>query len=442
MDGTGTRTPNVVAGLPPGPKVPMAVQTVLFMSSARAPFLTRCWRRYGDVFTLRMLGRSPMVVLCDGEHTKPVFAGRPEVFHAGEGNEILRPVLGEHSLLTMDEDAHRQARRMLMPAFNGAALHRYARMISQIAAEQVPQWPTGRVQALHPWLQKLTLEVILRVVFGVTGHERLARMRRLVPRVTGIGSLTFLASLVPWLHAVPSVRSSWRHVAELDRLLLAEIAERRHVDDIAERSDVLSMMLRAGAGPQPPSDQELRDELITLVLAGHETTATGLAWTFHELARNPGVLRAATTAAEDGDEDYLEAVFKEALRLRPVVYGVSRKLTEPTEIAGYRLPRGAIVSPSIGLPHQDSRRFEHPERFDPDRFCGGQPASTDWLPFGGGVRRCIGAGFSIAEAVQILRVALATMHVRPGRRAPERARARTVTLIPHRGARVLLTPRQ
>ncbi|MQA09312.1 MAG: cytochrome P450 [Pseudonocardiaceae bacterium] len=435
-----TASEPTATALPPGPGLPMPVQSALFLL-ARDRYLPWCRRRYGNVFTVRMMGRAPMVVLSDAEHMKRVFSGPANVFHAGEGNEFLRPLLGENSLLTMDEDAHRRARRMLMPAFNGAALRRYAETVATIAGEQVPRWPTGRITALHPWLQALTLEVILQVVFGVTDERRLDRMRPLVRKVTDIGPVTFFSALMPRLRAYPPARAVWQAAEELDRLLYAEIAERRAAADLEQRADVLSMMLRAGEGADGLSDQELRDELITLVLAGHETTATGLAWTFHELARNPRVRELAAEAAERGDDDYLEAVFKEALRMRPVVYAVARKLTEDTDVAGYRIPAGSIVSPSIGLPHRDARRFDRPEVFDPDRFASGQPSSTDWLPFGGGIRRCIGAGFSIMEAVAILRTALRELDFRPDRRRVEPAKGRGVVLVPLRGARLQLRRR-
>jgi cytochrome P450 len=222
----------------------------------------------------------------------------------------------------------------------------------------------------------------------------------------------------------------------VDGLLYAEIAERRAAGDLSERGDVLSRLLTT-AGDEL-TDLELRDQMITLLLAGHETTATALAWSFHELARRPDLLR----QAQDGDDAYLEAVAKEAMRRRPVVQNVARKLTEPTEIAGYRLPAGTVVAPSISLVHRDAAVYADPKDFRPDRFLGKQPEAGTWIPFGGGVRRCIGAGFSLQEAVAVLREALTRYDIRPENDQPEAAKPRNITLVPAQGARIIATPRR
>jgi cytochrome P450 len=253
-------------------------------------------------------------------------------------------------------------------------------------------------------MHALTLEIILQVVLGVTDAERLAALRPLVRRIVGVGPLIMLGWFNPRLQGM----GPWRRYAavqrELDRQLYALIAERRTADDLADRDDVLSRLLRTtdeDAG-DPLTDSELRDQLVTLLLAGHETTATALAWTLHELARRPGQLRAAQRAADEHDEEYLTAVAKETLRLRPVIYEVARKLTEPVEVGGYRLPAGAVVAPAIGLVQTDPRNHPEPDEFRPDRFLHGQPPANTWIPFGGGVRRCLGAGFCLLEASVVL----------------------------------------
>jgi cytochrome P450 len=228
---------------------------------------------------------------------------------------------------------------------------------------------------------------------------------------------------------------------ELDRLLYAEIAERRAATDLDERDDVLSRLLRTGGGTDGLTDAELRDQLMTLLLAGHETTATTLAWAWHDLARNPAQLARARQAADDGEDDYLVAVFKESLRLHPVIFEVARRLTAPVEVGGYRLPAGVTVMPAIGLVQDDERHFPAPGEFRPERFLDGQPAPNTWIPFGGGARRCLGAGFAQLEATAVLREVLTRFELRFDASAPERAKPRNITLIPSRGARVTVTRR-
>jgi cytochrome P450 len=424
--------------LPPGPRVPSLLQTVLFARYRKA-FFPRLRDRYGDIFTIRLVPHSRVVVvLSRPEHIRAVFGGPPGVLHAGEGNAVLAPIMGEHSLLLLDEDEHLAMRRQLMPAFNGQALRGYASLVARLAEEEVAGWPVGEPFRLQERMRAVTLEVILRVVFGVTDEERLARLRPLVDRIVSIGPVIMLGGFYPRLLAVPP----WRTFAGLHRRLTAilddEIAARRSVPDLSGRDDVLSRLLAAGDW----SDAELRDQLVTLLLAGHETTATALAWAFHELARRPEQLRRAQQAADSGDDRYLEAVAKESMRLQPVLYQVGRRLTEPFELAGYQLPRGTTVMVALGLVHAAEEHYPGVDDFRPDRYLGDNPpAPGTWMPFGGGVRRCIGAGFSLLEATEILRAALGRYDVRSVRREPEPARPRNVTLVPARGCEVVVLPR-
>jgi cytochrome P450 len=425
--------------LPPGPNLSPLVTTVLFMT-ARRRVLTR-WRvRYGDVFTSRIAGGRTVVTLCQPAHIRQVFAGAPTVFHAGEGNGLLAPVMGRHSLLITDEDEHLRARKLLMPAFNGAALRGYRDLMTELAVKNVDSWPVGTPFPVHPLMNAVTLEIILRVVFGMSDGPRLAELRPRLRRVTDIGPLTVLGWSYPKLRNFGPFRRNWENLRAVDSVLYAEIADRRTAGDLSERGDVLSSLLTA-AGDEM-TDAELRDHMITLLLAGHETTATALAWSFHELARRPDVLRKARQAADDGDDAYLEAVVKEAMRRRPVIQNVARKLTEPTEVAGYLLPAGTVVTPSITLVHRDANVHPDPKDFRPERFIGKQPESGTWIPFGGGVRRCIGAGFSVQEATAVLREALTRYDIRPEHERPEAAKPRNITLIPADGARIIVTPRK
>jgi cytochrome P450 family 135 len=428
--------------LPPGSRLPALVQTILFLVR-RKSLLQRLHHRFGDTFTTHIAGDRRVVTLTRPEHIREVFAGAPTIYHAGEGNAILRPVMGEHSLLITDEDEHLRARKLLMPAFNGAALRGYGDLMAQLAAADAAQWPVGRAFPVHPRMNALTLEIILRVVFGMGEGPRLAELRPRLRRISDIGPLTVLGWTYPWLRTIGRWKRNFENLSAVNGLLYAEIADRRQVGDLGDRDDVLSRLLSTGR-EEPGgelTDQELRDQMITLLLAGHETTATALAWSFHELARRPDLQRRAQQAADEGDDDYLQAVAKEAMRRRPVIQNVARRLTEPTEVAGYLLPTGTVVSPSISLVHHDATLYDDPKDFRPDRFLGKQPEAGTWIPFGGGVRRCLGAGFSLQEATAVLRAVLSRYDLRPDREKPEFPKPRNITLTPSRGGRVIATPR-
>jgi cytochrome P450 family 135 len=429
--------------VPRGSRLPFPIQTFLIFRY-RHRFIPWLHRRYGDVFTVRMApaGRT-LVMLRRPEHIKEVFAGDPHEFHAGEGNGILGPVMGEHSLLLTDGDQHQRARKLLMPAFNGAALRRYQGLVSDIARREAESWTdAGSISALRR-MNAVTLEVILQVVFGVTDEKRLARLR---PRVTGtvdIRPWMLLGWVYPQLQRIRPWRSFTDNMVALDALLYDEIAERRQVSDLDGRDDVLSRLLQVGvdeAGDSPPlTDHELRDQLVTLLLAGHETTASALSWTLFELGGDPDVRRRAHRAADEGDDGYLEALLKEAMRLHPVIPMVNRVLKQPQRIAGWDLPIGTIVTPSIILSHDNPDSFPEPDRFRPDRFLDGQVPPNAWIPFGGGVRRCIGAGFSLMEGVAVLREVLTRWDLESNGSA--KPRTRNITSVPADGAPVTVRRR-
>lgn len=417
--------------LPPGSRLPRPIQTIMFLRSRHR--FGPIWRRkHGDTFTVRLAADRTVVVVSRPEDIREIFAGPSSVFHAGEGNAILEPVMGSQSVLILDEDAHLRSRKRLMPAFNGAALRGYAGMMTELAEKSADRWPVGKPFAVHPVMNALTLEIILRVVFGMAEGDRLARLRPLINKVVDIGPIAILGWTYPALNRYWPWKRNAENLAEADALLYAEIAERR-TQDLTDRDDVLSRLL--AADPDAPA-VELRDHMMTLLLAGHETTATALAWSLHELARNPETLRAAQEAADNGDDDYLQAVTKEAMRLRPVIYSVARRLTEPTVVRGRLLPKGTIVTPSIGLVQSDPDNFAEPEEFRPERFVGAQPEAGTWIPFGGGVRRCLGAGFSLQEAAAVLRAILIRYDIEPVG-APEATVSRNITLIPAKGARIV-----
>ncbi|MGH8960459.1 MAG: cytochrome P450 [Jatrophihabitantaceae bacterium] len=424
------------ANLPPGPRLPTALQTVLFLA---APTWAgpRWHRRFGDVYSVHIAPGGRGVVLANPDHIREVFAGQPDVFHAGEGNAILGPVMGEHSVLLLDEDAHLQARKRVMAAFHGETLGGWGERIEQITAEQLRRWPAGRAFSVHQRMNDISLEVILQIVFGVSDERRLDELRPLLNRLVKVGPMVFLGWLYPGLQRV----GPWRRFALLkeatDALIYAEIADRRTADDLGSRTDVLSKLLVAA--PEQ-SDEELRDHLVTLLLAGHETTASTLAWALHDLARLPEVLTRVQRAADADEDAYLDATVKEAMRRRPVIRNVARRLAAPARVAGYDLPEGVIVLPSILLVHRTSRLWPSPGEFRPERFLDGNPPPATWIPFGGGIRRCLGAGLATVEARAVLKTVLRSVDISPVGR-PEWPRTRNITTVPARGARLLISRR-
>jgi cytochrome P450 len=436
--GRGTRV--AARDLPPGPRWPSLVQTIALIRF-RHRFIPFLHRRYGDVFTVRIMPRGQALVLFTRpEQAKEIFAGDPEVFHAGKGNAILGPIMGEHSLLLQDSGEHKRARRLLMPAFNGAALRGYESVVTRLAQEEVSRWTPGRPFRSLDRMNALTLEVILRVVFGVADEVRLAQLRPLVNNTVNTSPGVLIGWGFPILRRLKPWRATVDNRRALDAVIFAEIAERRVAPDLPERTDVLSQLLRV-EGRDKLSDHELRDQLVTLLLAGHETTATALAWSLYELGRDEDQLTRAHAAATGDDRDYLEAVVKESMRLHPVIPMVARHLMKPVTLAGIHLPVGTTVGPSILVAH--SRRDNHrdPEAFRPQRFLDGEVDAFTWIPFGGGVRRCIGAGFSLMEGVAVLREVLLRYDVTLPDGRTDYPRVRNVTSVPRHGAQVVVHPR-
>jgi cytochrome P450 len=428
-----------MTGLPPGPPGPRALQTLGWITRP-GPFAARLRRRYGDTFSLRVTNEADWVMISHPDAVRQVFTGDPNVLHAGEGNAVLRPLLGRRSVLLLDGAEHMRDRKALLPPFHGERMQAYGDLIAEIAAAEVASWPAGEV-AVRPRMQALTLEVIMRAVFGVRDERLRARVASLLDWTTDPTRLALLVFLGP--QRLGRLFGSVR--APVDDLLTAEIARRRAAPDLEEREDILSMLLAHGE----MSDAALRDELITLLVAGHETTATALAWALERLSRHPAAwerLRERSGGEASGrdrcDEDYLDAVVKETLRLRPVVPIVLRLLKAPMEIGGWELPAGVAVAPNILLMHSREDVYPEPRAFRPERFLE-QPAGTyTWIPFGGGVRRCLGASFAIFEMKVVLRTLAARIErLTPERPASERVTRRAVTLVPARGARVVAAPR-
>jgi cytochrome P450 len=353
-------------------------------------------------------------------------------------------VMGEHSLLLVDSSQHKRARKLLMPAFNGHALRGYEDLVTGLAKTEVGRWQEGVAFASLERMNALTLEVILQVVFGVTDERRLRELRPLVNRTVNVSPAVFLGWGFPRLQRLGPWRRAFDNQVELDRVIYAEIADRRTATDLAQRTDVLSRLLLVRDEDDPSdsglTDEELRDQLVTLLLAGHETTATALAWTLHELAKDPVQERKARDAATTGDNEHLEAVLKESMRLHPVIPMVVRHLMAPATIGGIDLPAGANVAASIILAHSSETSHPDHDAFRPERFLEGEVASNTWIPFGGGVRRCIGAGFSLMEGVAVLREVLAAYDVSLPDGAREVPKVRNITSVPKHGARIQVAP--
>ncbi|HEU4906766.1 MAG TPA: cytochrome P450 [Solirubrobacterales bacterium] len=428
--------------LPLGPPLPMPVQTAIWSRRARR-MLYACQDRYGDVFRLRIFREGSWIILADPDAVKQVFTGDPRVFHAGEGNAILEPLLGPSSVLVLDEKPHMGQRKLLLPPFHGQRMQAYEATMTEIAAAEIERWPRGEPYALRPRMQALTLEIILATVFGLREGERMATLREALRRF--LNMLSDPRQLLPVIAVGPERirRLPWfrRTMDEIDRLLRAEIAERKRAGDVAEREDVLSMLVGAcHEDGSPMGEAEMRDELLTLLTAGHETTATSLSWAVERLCRHPEKLERLRAEVEAGEDDaYLTATIQETLRLRPVISIVLRRLTEPVEIGGYRLPAGISVVPSIYLAHRNPRVYPDPEAFKPERFLENPPGTYTWIPFGGGVRRCLGASFAQFEMAVVLRELVKRREIRPADPKPERVFRRAITETPRHNAKVILS---
>jgi cytochrome P450 len=434
------------ATLPPGPTLPPLVQALQFAFRA-LPFFETCRRRYGDCFTIRMPFGPPYVLFTTPATVREIFTGDDDELRAGEANVVLRPLLGVNSLLFLDGDRHARERRLMLPPFHGERMLAYADTMRAITDDALDGWPVGRPFPVHPEMQAITLEIILQTVFGLEA-DTLAILRDLLRR--WIASALNPALLWPRLQVDFGRVSPWGRLVrlkrEIDALLLAEIARRRETG-AAERGDVLSLLLAArDEDGRPMRDEELLDEMITLLVAGHETTATALAWTVHHLLANPDVLAACRAEARAFSGGFaqlplLDAVVKETLRLNPVITEVGRRLTRPMRIGGRDIPAGVAVGPCIYLVHRRPDVWSDPERFDPARFVGTRPSPYEFLPFGGGSRRCLGMAFALYEMKVVLATVLARAELAPTRGYRMKVVRRSITMAPSRGMPVVVTAR-
>jgi cytochrome P450 len=441
MTATTAPLPRVLrrAPLPPGPRMPRALQTVGWLSRP-FQFVERARASYGDTFTMH-IGRETFVVLSDPADVKQVFTGDPAIFHAGASNTILLPFLGHKSVLLLDGAPHLGQRRLLLPPFHGEKMRRHVGLMEEIAQREVASWPRGVPFAVHPHMQDLTLEVIMRIVFGVDeGDPLLAELRtRLRSFLESTANQKEMRKLLLYGPVRADRKRIFAHVLDpVDAIIASVIADHRRRDDLADRDDVLSMLLLAThEDGSPMDDVELRDELVTLLVAGHETTATALAWALERLTRHPAALERLTEEVRAGDEEYLDGVIRETLRLRPVLPFVGRLLREPQTIGGYDLPAGARVAPSIHLVHRREDVYEQASAFRPERWLGVRPNPYTFLPFGGGIRRCLGASFAETEMRAVLGAIVSNVRLSPARPEDEKVGRRVITLVPARGAEII-----
>jgi cytochrome P450 len=431
--------------LPAGPRLPAWAQSLGY---TRAPIAhwERLRARFGDFGTGRFTAYGEVVWISDPEQIRQVLLQDPALLHAGEAVRFLEPILGADSMLVLDEQRHLRKRRLLLPAFHGTALAELDPLVRELAEASIARWPVGRRFALLPRMKALSLEVILHTVFGLSDGVRLQRVRTVVAELVASFHLVIWGG---WRRRRIGPWSPWatfeRRKAAADRAVLELIAERRRDAQAHARPDVLSRMLRAhdetGSGL---ADAELRDDLMTLLIAGHETTSVALTWAIALLARHPRVAaRLRDELAEQDAGPYLRGVVKESLRLRPIVPFTGRTITAPMDVCGRTLPAGTKLWIPILLVHVLPELHEQPHAFRPERFLRQETAQPySWLPFGGGVRRCIGAGLANLEMEAVLRTVARTIDLQPTDAALERERANGVTLVPRRGGRVVVAARR
>jgi cytochrome P450 family 135 len=424
----------------PGPRLPRVLQSwVGVMRPFDAMLALR--RRYGPVFSSNDVIVGRMFHIADRELIEQMFKWKPAQYNVGEPRKVMEPVTGPSSILLLDGEHHMRMRKLMLPPFHGEAIAHYAELIEQITHREIDGWRPGDTIRTRTVAQTITMEVIIRTVFGISDPERVTELKRLLPRLSSINPLLGVEIVRKDL----GPRSPWgRFVRDRDRvdaMLYEEIERRRREPGGDARDDILGLLLSArDEEGRPLTDRELRDELITILLAGHETTATSIGWAFERLLRTPSALERLTAEVNAGESsDYVDAVIKETLRVRPVVPEVFRAPNEPIELGGYLFEPGMQLAASILLVQYDPELYPpDPEAFRPERFLEGAPEPYTWVPFGGGVRRCLGAAFAQLEMEVVLTTVLSRVRLRAPRPRGEKARFRGVTVLPSRGGEAVV----
>ena len=415
--------------LPPGPPTPPALQTWEWLARPTA-LLRRSAARHGVPFTLRTAWTDgPMVVVSDPADVRAVFAAPPAVALGGASAGFLEPFAGSQSILLLDGEPHLRQRRLMLPPFHGERMRAQRALVAELAAREVDAWPAGEVVATHPRMQALTLDVIMRVVFGAELPGLRAAIRRALDMTMSLPRML--------VFSLAGADSGFRRALAVVDAALMEVIHERRARPARPASILDELLLARHEDGSPPGDRELRDQLVTLLAAGHETTAGALSWALERLARHPEALE----RLRDDEPGYADAVVKEVLRTRPVLTIAARKLAAPLSVGGWELPPGVHVAPCIYLTHRRPELYPDPTAFRPERFLGdGAPDAYGWIPFGGGIRRCVGAAFAAMEMAEVLGAVAARVTLRPDRAAGERMRRRSLTLTPERRGRVIAQP--
>lgn len=444
----GPADPDDAVRLPPPVRLPAPLQTLRF-SKRQIEFVFRARRELGDVFLINAGLSGGTVVTCHPDHARSLFTADPELVPSLTAESPLRPVVGANSVLTANGARHLRQRRLLLPAFHGEAIDRYAEMIAEVTERELDSWPLDRPFALAPRMQAMTLEVIMSGIFGVHGRPARGsaeqRLRSTIKYVT--------AASTSWLAKVGELANMGRPepvglmrtgVGQLDRAIYPIIEGRRGASDLAERMDILSLLLAAKTDDgEPLSDSELRDELVTLVLAGFETTANSLAWTWERLLRTPAAYETLRDAVLSGRlaAEHVEGAIIEGMRCRPVIPIIGRRVSVPWRLGEFVLPAGSAVTISILLLHHREDLYPEPFAFRPERWLDRKPGTYEWIPFGGGTRRCLGAQLAMVEQRVVLGAMARRLELQAERAEPEHALHRNVTMIPAHGTQVILAAR-
>jgi cytochrome P450 len=432
----------VTGELPAGPKLPATLQTLGYWTRPTA-FLERARRRYGSRFTVRPLGADPIVIISDPGEIRELMTAPPDVLHPGEGAKVIEPVVGPTSVIVLDEERHLRQRKLMLPPFHGEALQRLSGLIDEFCQREVSSWPVGEPVALHPRLQRVTLDIILRVVFGLEHGRQLDAVRDALAALLGTaaGPIELLWTLPQMAWTGPARRRARQQ--ELADRLIFELVEHRRRGDV-QGDDVLSLLLAARhEDGSALSEVEVRDELVTTLVAGHETTASQLTWALAILALVPDRAGALSDELERGeDEALLKATIQEIMRIRPVLPNAEpRVVNQPVRIGPRLYPVGTTLYPSTYLLHHDPQIYPDPYSFRPERFIEQPPGTYTWLPFGAGRRRCIGASFAMLEMQSLLRAALIRFSLAPTGPSMEGAARRGITITPRRQGTVVLRSR-
>jgi cytochrome P450 len=427
--------------LPPGPRRPAMAQGLEWLFRP-VPFMERARRDHGRVFLARLGPEHKVVFLSEPRLVEAAFTGDPELLHTGDINGIFKPIIGPNSILLLDGEEHMRRRRLLLPVFHGPSLRRFEAAMAEATEAEIATWPIDRPFSALPAIHRISTEVVMRAIFGAHDDGRSEALREVLPRFLELCRTP--AVFLPWLRRWVGGRSPWARlvvsIRELDGLLLDQIRRRRTTADLDSRPDLLTRMVQTrDEDGQGLTDGEIRDELVTLLVAGHETTSGALAFAVEQVVHHPRVLDRLEAAMAEGDDRYIDAVVKESLRRRPVLPIAGRKLTARARLGEYVLPEGTVLMPCAYLLHREPDLYPYPDEFDPERFLDRPPGTYTWIPFGGGIRRCVGAAFATLEMKVVLRTMLGRLSVRAAA-GPEPPVRRSVSLAPRRGAEIVVEP--